>query len=47
MRAEEDGKMVPGRGNSMNRVLDTFRNWMELTGSRVQRAGGGCDEARG
>lgn len=30
----------------MNRVLDTFRNWTELTGSRAQRAGGGCDEAR-
>lgn len=30
--------MVPGRGNSMNRVLDTFRNQMEVTVSRVQES---------
>lgn len=28
--------MVPGRENSMNRVLDTFRNWMEVTGSKMR-----------
>lgn len=36
--------MVPGRGNSMNRVI--FKNWMEVTVSGVQRTGGGHDEAR-
>lgn len=38
--------MVPGRGNGMNRVLDTFKNWMEVTVSGVEGAGRGHDEAR-
>ena len=38
--------MVPGRGNGMNRVLDTFQNWMEVTVSGVEGAGRGRDEAR-
>lgn len=46
MRAKQDGKMVPARGNSINRVWDTFRSWVAVSVSRVQRASGGYDEAR-
>lgn len=38
--------MVLGRRNSMNRVLDTSRNWLKFTVTGVQRVGWECNVAR-
>lgn len=43
--------MVPGRGNSTNKVSGrkkggTCRNWLKVTVAGMQRADGGRDEAR-
>lgn len=46
MRAEQDRKKVPGRGNSMNRASGTFRNGMKVTVAGMQTAGGRRIEAR-